>query len=318
MVDATIGRLKRFMAHRRANRLLDESTYRIGDSIKNGQPSSINLNTMRAALEAGANPNRDGMATGKPLLTEAFFAQKIARIEYIKLLIGAGANPLGTRPDAHDARDRIPVFRAFKAGTTEEFLEMMKSPFMRTDEVPMFAKDYLSKEKTWNLAMLAASCNMSEVFLQAIQDNFEEFTLPKRPDLPLNHLWTAVDDTGMNALMLPDHGGGALTKWLLQHPHLGMRDHLEVRDKDGQTALWYAAQRPCITSVKSLLAAGADPLTTNNAGIQIHNMLRTFVEFGSDLGEQYKPVLDVISTHQSVARAGDAIDRVILSSGPRP
>lgn len=273
------------------------------------------LDGVRQALAAGARPNSFLGESQFPALISAMQLPHNPAIINALLMGGADPNASTSRIDEGAAGDPI-FFTACRMGKEQAFRQMLE-----TSNFPLaLVRENAAGSQTAHLALSA----MSELTLQAIQDHFERHiwkhgqTGPSEPGfgLPRSHLWIQPNRHGENAVMVAARSARALT-WLLNHPDLDIRAHLEARDVHGRTALWKAVEQGISEYVDALLGAGAQTHVKNKDGL-------TLLQMAADKGIRVSAppttaserILAALRAHDASRRARDAVDQALNVPGP--
>ena len=214
-------------------------------------------------LEQGANPNATGVSdigVFTPALELSLYQPADVRFKLIKALMAHGADPnsCAIPDDAKRYSKASPFLRAcmrqdeISAGAMLDSLGPIK--------VDLLARDQFG----WIPSM--AAIESSPAFLSKMQSFFERETMPSRPELGRDHLWSCLDHEGRNSSMLCINMPTSL-QWLSSQDYIDFTKLINTKEaRSGETALWAAARKHNQSSVDFLLRHGADATIVNSKG----------------------------------------------------
>lgn len=258
-------------------------------------------------LKGGADPNyvyEEKNARAFEIVIDA--GGGVIANELLCSLIGAGSNP--NLPLVRNLAGRTLMMDICSQGSSENILTVMHHSKFPIDVMT-------PSQKGLTPAMEAASNrNVTHEALQALQDHYE-VNIWKHGQaaegepgfgLPRNHLWTTTDGMGNNALFRTSLTGDAL-RWLLEHPILGMRDHLEHRNSRGETVLMRMVKYSNIPHMQLLLSHGAVVHDPNAPAASALTKAQLLARTSMNL----LPIVDLLTAHQAAEAARVAMVGVL-------
>jgi ankyrin repeat protein len=155
----------------------------------------------------------------------------------------------------------------------------------------------------------------------AMQAHFEKNSMPKHPELPRSHLWVAPDSDGLSAIHRLS--GAKIAKILFLHPDLGLKEHLDLPDRNGRTPLWHAAMNRRTDICKFLLSIGARTDIKNHDGVEFMDEVQALLKQANFQKLDIEHLIKTLKPFHDAQMAKKAIDemlceRMVAAKGAHP
>ena len=282
-------------------------------ALNSGNHSSVEI-----ILKNGGNPNVKGI-TGvgayRPALDLAMSQPNNIRVQLISTLMAHGADPNDSEIFGIDSGRSSRVSPFLRACMRQD--EMCAGAML--DSSGPIKVDLLARDNYGWIPSMAA-IGSSPVFLSKLQLFFERETMPCRPDLGRDHLWSCVDNVGRNSAMLCYNMLSSL-QWLSSQEYIDFPGLINTKETlSRETALWSASTKTNKAIVDYLLCHGAQANIVNFKGKSLVSHLESWCSSSFQTAPSLVPlnvsIKDAVkaaaSAQQAMASIEEMLEKVIV------